>query len=124
MARTSGTYGATSHRGGERGGGECAPASPWAEMRFAGAGTRSDEDIRQDIRDRLNGQPQLASAAIEVEAEQGAVTLNGYVPDEWCMDQAEDLVRSTKGVTSVRNALRIELHGTGTVGNVTPTEPR
>ena len=118
MASRSGTYGAASHRGGES-----LPAAR-AEAAAVQRATRSDEDIQRDIRDRLNGEPQLAFAAIEIEAAQGAVTLNGSVSDRWCLKQAERLVRRTRGVTSVRNALRIELHGTGTTGDARPPDSR
>lgn len=80
-------------------------------------GTRSDEGIRGEIRDRLDGEPQLASATIEIEVEQGAVTLTGSVPDHWRIKQAEAAATETRGVRTVRNALRIELEGAARTGN-------
>ncbi len=116
MTTKSGTYGAPSPKEEEQ-----LPANNPGRATVgkatAGHATRSDEDIWRDIRDRLDGEPQLASAAIEIEVAQGAVTLAGSVPDQWCIKQAEAAAMGTRGARNVRNALRIELEGVGGTGN-------
>jgi len=119
MATRPGRYGASSHRGAER-----SLKTPKERRRTETKGsTRPDDRIQAEIRDRLGGEPQLNAATIDVMVENGEVTLSGAVADKWGLDRAQALAARTSGVKTVRNALRVELHGVGTVGNSTPSNP-
>ena len=96
----------------------------WGEERFRGerreeqgrrqtnSGPRSrrksDESLRQEIREILIADPELEATDIEVEVEGGAVTLRGGVIDSDARLLAEELVESLTGVREVHNRLRVE----------------
>ncbi len=69
---------------------------------------KSDESLRQEIRDILTADPELEATDIEVEVEGGAVTLRGAVVDSDARLLAEELVDSLAGVREVHNRLRFE----------------
>ena len=116
MANKSGSYGQTSHRGGERepGGGS------WQGRGTRGY-TRPDERIREDICYSMIDDPRLDASEVEVKVEDGEVMLSGSVADQPDRDRAEELAAGINGVKNVRNGLRIRLHGVGTTGNSTST---
>ena len=80
--------------------------------RLANSGPRSrrksDESLRQEIREILTGDPELEVTDIEVEVEGGAVTMRGAVVDSEARLLAEELVESLAGVREVHNRLRVE----------------
>jgi hypothetical protein len=69
---------------------------------------KSDESLRQEIREILNADPEVEATDIEVEVEGGAVTLRGAVVDSDARLLAEELVESLVGVREVHNRLRVE----------------
>jgi osmotically-inducible protein OsmY len=69
---------------------------------------KSDESLRQEIREILTADPELEATDIEVEVEGGAVTLRGAVVDPDARLLAEELVESLAGVREVHNRLRVE----------------
>jgi osmotically-inducible protein OsmY len=69
---------------------------------------KSDESLKQEIREILTADPELEAVDIEVEVEGGAVTLRGAVVDSDARLLAEELVESLAGVQEVHNRLRVE----------------
>ncbi len=69
---------------------------------------KSDESLREEIREILTADPELEAIDIEVEVEGGAVTLRGAVVDSDARLLAEELVESLAGVREVHNRLRVE----------------
>jgi hypothetical protein len=84
----------------------------WSNTRgqFAGKGpknyTRSDERIREDVNEMLTQHPDIDASDIEVEVENGVVTLNGAVPDKQSKRMCEDAIENLPGVKDVRVELR------------------
>lgn len=68
---------------------------------------RSDERIRDDINDRLTDYPYLDASDIEVEVNNGEVTLTGTVESRYAKRMAEDIAEDISGVTHVENRLRV-----------------
>jgi hypothetical protein len=69
---------------------------------------RSDERICDDIHNRMTQHGQLDASDIQVDVNNGEVTLNGNVPDRRQKRLAEDIADSVTGVTDVQNNLHIE----------------
>src|SRR5690242_18286939 len=83
---------------------------PWHERgRFSGVGPqnyqRSDHRIQEDINDRLTEHPDLDARNINVQAQNGEVTLNGWVNSRRDKRIAEDIADSVSGVKNVSNNL-------------------
>ena len=78
---------------------------------FRGAGPknyrRSDERIREDVCERLTDDHYVDASDIEVNVQNGIVTLSGSVDDRASKRRAEDVVESVRGVTDVQNQIRI-----------------
>jgi osmotically-inducible protein OsmY len=68
---------------------------------------RPDETLAREIREILTSDPELDATAIEVEVEDGAVTVLGEVADPQARLLAEELVESVAGVRGVQNRLRV-----------------
>lgn len=68
---------------------------------------RSDERIREDIRERLTQHPTIDAGEIEVEVKNCEVTLKGAVDDRQAKRMAEDVAESCSGVKEVHNQLRV-----------------
>ncbi len=89
--------------------------------------TRSDDQIHQDVDDRLWLDGQLDASDIEVQVENGIVTLRGSVDSHRARRRAEDLAWSVSGVQDVIDELKLrqkyptwrdQLHqGMGVVGS-------
>ncbi len=79
---------------------------------FTGVGprnyTRSDEHILADVVDRLTMHGQVDARNIDIEVENGEVTLSGNINDRWMKRMAEDAAWSVPGVWDVQNRLRLE----------------
>lgn len=69
---------------------------------------RSDESIKEEIRELLSWHGQLNAAGIQVEVNDGIVTLSGTVssPDEKRM--AEKIIENVLAVQAVKNDLKID----------------
>jgi BON domain len=80
--------------------------------RFYGRGPkgyrRSDERIREDISEELYRHPDIDASEIEVQVQNGEVTLNGKVEDRHQKRLAEDIVERSSGVTDVHNRLKVD----------------
>ena len=68
---------------------------------------RPDETLAREIREILTSDPELDATAIEVQVEDGAVTIVGEVADPQARLLAEELVESVAGVRGVQNRLRV-----------------
>jgi hypothetical protein len=68
--------------------------------------TRSDDRIKDDINDRLTDHPYLDASDIDVEVNNGEVTLTGTVEGRWAKRVAEDIVEDVSGVRNVENRIR------------------
>ncbi len=79
---------------------------------FTGVGprnySRSDEHILSDVVDRLTVHGQVDARNIEVDVENGEVTISGEIADRWMKRMAEDAAWSVPGVWDVHNRLRIQ----------------
>lgn len=79
---------------------------------FSGRGPkgyrRSDERIREEVCDYLTAHGAIDASEIEVEVEDGEVTLTGTVQDRQTKRLAEDLCDEVRGVKEVYNQLRLE----------------
>jgi BON domain-containing protein len=80
--------------------------------RFYGRGPkgyrRSDERIREDVSEELFRHPEIDASEIEVQAQNGEVTLTGKVEDRHQKRLAEDLAERVSGVTDIHNQLKVD----------------
>jgi osmotically-inducible protein OsmY len=68
---------------------------------------RSDERLREDLRDRLTAHPAIDAREVKVEVSDGRVVLRGSVPDRRSKYHAEDLAEDLPGVVEVDNRLHV-----------------
>jgi len=73
--------------------------------------TRSDDRIKEDVCERLTQHGQLDASGIEVQVNNGEVTLSGSVNDRQAKRMAEDTLDSVSGVKEVHNQLRVKQGG-------------
>jgi hypothetical protein len=82
-----------------------------AKESFAGRGPRGyqrkDERILEDVCERLTEHSDIDASEIQVEVENGEVTLSGSVEDRWTKRAAEDTAYDVSGVREVHNRLRM-----------------
>ena len=69
---------------------------------------RSDERIREDINERLTQHPEVDATEIEVQVQNGEVTLTGSVEQRHEKRIAEDIAESVSGVKDVHNQIRLQ----------------
>lgn len=69
---------------------------------------RSDERIEEDVNEALARDPSIDASEVEVNVNDGEVTLSGTVPDRRMKRRAEDCAEACSGVTEVQNHLRLE----------------
>jgi osmotically-inducible protein OsmY len=67
-----------------------------------------DTWITTKVKAALLEDPQVKATEINVETFKGAVQLSGFVSSSASMQQAVKVTRSVKGVTSVKNDMRIK----------------
>jgi hypothetical protein len=95
--------------GGRRPGGE--QSGRWSGG-FAGRGPkgyqRSDERLREEVSDRLMADDEIDASEIEVQVQDGEVTLTGTVDDRLAKRRAEDCAERVMGVRDVMNQLRVQ----------------
>ena len=79
---------------------------------FAGRGPqnykRSDDRISEDINEALTQDPDIDAYNIQVEVQNGEITLKGSVSDRDPKRRAEDIAESVAGAREVQNQLRIK----------------
>ncbi len=78
---------------------------------------RSDEKIKDDVNERLEDHPRIDASNIEVQVNDGEVTLTGNVNDRYSKRLAEDVAHQCRGVKDVHNQIRVQSQSTmGTIG--------
>jgi len=79
---------------------------------FRGSGPRgyerSSERIYEDVCEGLTEHDEVDASQIEVDVENGIVTLRGVVPDREHKKRAEEIAERASGVRDVRNQLELE----------------
>ena len=104
------------------------PTSPYGTRsygRYSGVGPRgyqrSDDRIADDINDRLTWHGYIDASDIDVNVDDGVVTLKGTVDDRRQKRLAEDIADGVSGVVDVQNQLNIRnrnrTFGQGGMGN-------
>ncbi len=68
---------------------------------------RPDEAIWEDIHDHLSTNPDLDATEIEIEVEDGDVTLSGRVGTRESKWLAEEISRGISGVVELHNRLKV-----------------
>lgn len=71
---------------------------------------RSDDRIHEDVCDRLASHGRLDASRLDVQVENGEVTLEGTVEDRRQKRLAEALAEGVRGVEDVHNRLRLARH--------------
>ena len=69
----------------------------------------TDDDLQRDVTAELCWDPRLDSAAIEVSAASGMVTLRGTVASLWHKRAGGNAAARVRGVTRVANELRVQI---------------
>ena len=69
----------------------------------------SDDDLRRDVAAELCWDPRVDSAAIEVSAASGMVTLRGTVTSLWHKRAGGGAAARVRGVTRIANELRVQI---------------
>lgn len=67
-----------------------------------------DTVITTKVKAAIFNEPTLKSAEINVETFKGVVQLSGFVSSQADIDKAASLARNVKGVTSVKNSMRLK----------------
>ncbi len=68
---------------------------------------RQDWEVATRARAALSQDPDLAEFNLEVDVENGILTLRGPVPSEYYRIRANELARGVKGVKTIRNQIRV-----------------
>ena len=68
----------------------------------------ADAVITTKIKADLFAEPELKALAIDVDTENGVVNLSGFVSSKAEADKAERLAKGVKGVTTVKNSLKVK----------------
>lgn len=88
--------------------------STGARRNFAGVGPknyrRSDARVREEVNERLTWHDDIDATDVEVQVQDGEVTLSGVVEDRAAKRLAEDIVEDISGVRDVHNKLKVR-HG-------------
>jgi hyperosmotically inducible periplasmic protein len=72
---------------------------------------KADRALSHKVRAALAKAKGVSAANIEVRARDGAVTLEGTVPDQTQVDKATTVAQGVAGVSSVKNALTVKEEG-------------
>ena len=67
-----------------------------------------DTVITTNVKAAIFNEPTLKSAEINVETFKGVVQLSGFVSSNANIDRAVEVARGVKGVTSVKNSMRLK----------------
>jgi osmotically-inducible protein OsmY len=114
----SGDWGVQGHRGpgqnweGRGGGTGYSAAGSWMAGPHSGRGPqgyqRSDARIEEDVCEHLTHHGMLDATGIQVQVENGEVTLTGTVESRQAKRLAEDILDAISGVRDVHNQLRVQ----------------
>jgi osmotically-inducible protein OsmY len=80
------------------------------------AHTQADQALAQHVESALNRDPEFFFRHVNVVADNGAVSLSGYVWSTPAIDRAELVSRQVPGVTSVADDLELERNGSSGSG--------
>ena len=69
---------------------------------------RADDRIREDVNEELTRHPDIDASEIEVQVQNGEVTLTGKAEDRHQKRLAEDIAERCSGVTDVHNQLKVD----------------
>jgi osmotically-inducible protein OsmY len=108
-----GTYGQSRYGQGSSGFGQGLGYSSTVVVgRFYGRGPkgyrRSDERIREEVSEELFRHPEIDASEIEVQVQNGEITLSGKVEDRHQKRLAEDIAERSSGVMDVHNQLKVD----------------
>jgi len=67
-----------------------------------------DTVITSKVKAAILGEPTLKSSEINVETFKGVVQLSGFVNSQSDINKAVEITRSIKGVSSVKNSMRLK----------------
>ena len=70
-------------------------------------GTPGDDKIYDVVRQRLANDPDVKGGSFDVTVKSGVVTMKGTVHDEHAREKAEKIAKKVKGVTGVKNQLKV-----------------
>lgn len=98
---SGGTYGATY-------GSELERSRPSYRGRGPKNYRRSDERIREDVCERLTDDSRVDASDLEIQVQDGVVTMSGSISDRDMKRRAEDIAESVNGVRDVQNQIRVE----------------
>jgi osmotically-inducible protein OsmY len=71
---------------------------------------RADTRIQDDIAERLmSGVDDIDASEVTINVADGAVTLEGSVPERWMKFALDDIAESVLGVREVQNNLRVHV---------------
>jgi hypothetical protein len=79
--------------------------------------TRSDDRIREDISEQLMRHHYIDASEVEIQVQQGEVTLTGTVHERRMKHEIEDLVDNVTGVKDVTNNIRVQRQDQHATGN-------
>jgi osmotically-inducible protein OsmY len=96
---------------------------------FAGRGSRTyqraDERIKDEVHERLARHPAIDAQELDVQVQNGEVTLSGNVVTRYEKRLAEELAEEVFGVRNVQNTIRVGRESTqGTVADGQPASSR
>ena len=77
----------------------------------------ADRALAANVRDALNRDPEFFFRHVDVEAENGKVSLSGYVWSGPAIARADRLASQVPGVTSVSEQLELERNGSDGAGS-------
>jgi hyperosmotically inducible protein len=72
---------------------------------------KQDRVLSRKVLAALSKDNSISASRIVVRAKNGAVVLEGTVPDESQLERATDVAQHVQGVTSVKNALSLRAEG-------------
>jgi osmotically-inducible protein OsmY len=86
---------------------------PWDNSASEGAfmTEMNDVELKLSIDDLLSSDPHIDSSGIQVKAELGFISLNGFVQDQGQRELVERVVREADGVKDVFNYLSLKPRG-------------
>jgi osmotically-inducible protein OsmY len=79
-----------------------------ASERQSTAAFADDSWITTKVKSEIFNEPSLKVTQINVETHKGVVQLSGFVDSAASRDKAVEVARSVKGVTSVKNDMRLK----------------
>lgn len=74
-------------------------------------GSQADQELTTQVRQKIQKEGNGQLDRVEVQADQGQVTLKGQVDDAMAQQQAEKLARDVPGVSTVQNEIEIAREG-------------